>query len=240
MPLRSPPANDESSSEALGSAGAGVARPEGALRPEGGALAVVRDLVEPLCRAHGVDLVDIRWVTEHAGRTLRITIERRAEGEQSTSADPMRGWGVTLSDCAELSRDVSQALDHAGDLIPGSYHLEVSSPGLERDLYGVGDFVRFRGALARVKLRVPAPDGQRLLRGTIEDVAGEPGSEVLTMLVDKKRIAVACADVAAANLVFEMSSPAEKSRPPKKTAKSGAGARAASSSKRSQSKGSGS
>lgn len=168
-------------------------------------LAAVKDLLGPLCVAHGVDLVGVAWVTEHGMRTLRVTIERRGQGAEDPSAELTRGWGVTLEDCAELSRDLSQALDHEENAISGSYSLEVSSPGLERDIATLEDFKRFTGRLVRVKLAKPAPDGQRLLRGPLEKVEVDPtGKALITVSVDGKSISAAHADVKEANLVFEL------------------------------------
>ncbi|NUP10185.1 MAG: ribosome maturation factor RimP [Polyangiaceae bacterium] len=184
MPFRPPTSNSAASTE-----------PHEADR----SLASVRAIAAPLCVAHGVDIVDIVWTTERAGRTMRVTIERK--GRPSTE-----GWGVTLEDCAELSRDLSLALDH-DDVVTGSYNLEVSSPGLERDLSTVEELVRFKGELARVKLSQPAPDGQRVLRGELLDVSGvdvDPSGAKLTMRVDKKEITVPVAHIVQANLVFEM------------------------------------
>lgn len=178
---------------------------------DGGArsLTAVKDLLGPLCVAHGVDLVGVAWVTEHGMRTLRVTIERRSRvagsGVEDPSAELTRGWGVTLEDCAELSRDLSQALDHEENAISGSYSLEVSSPGLEREIATVEDFKRFTGRLVRVKLAKPAPDGQRLLRGPLERVEVDAaGNASLTIMVDGKSITAAHADVKEANLVFEL------------------------------------
>ncbi len=106
---------------------------------------------------------------------------------------------MSLEDCAEVSRDASAVLD-VDDLIPQHYHLEVSSPGIDRPLRAPGDFVRFAGEGAKVKLARPAPDGQRVLRGVIAEA---PEGQV-AMVVDGKRIEVAFADVAEANLVFEL------------------------------------
>ncbi|MBL9022181.1 MAG: ribosome maturation factor RimP [Myxococcales bacterium] len=161
-------------------------------------------LVAPLCVAHGVDLVSLIWAP---ARTLRLTIERRSEGPEDPNAQT--GWGVSLDDCAELSRDVSRALD-AEDFIPGHYSLEVSSPGLERDLDGEADFRRFVGFLAKVKLSRPAPDGQRLLRGTILSLTGPEGSAALSMRVDNKDITVPFDSVTSANLVYELPSNSPK------------------------------
>lgn len=175
---------------------------------DGGArsLAAVKELLGPLCIAHGVDLVGVAWVTEHGMRTLRVTIERRGQAEhEDPSLELTRGWGVTLEDCAELSRDLSQALDHDEGAISGSYSLEVSSPGLEREITSLEDFLRFRGRLVRVKLAKPAPDGQRLLRGSLDQVeVAADGQAHITVTVDGKPITAPFADVKEANLVFEL------------------------------------
>jgi ribosome maturation factor RimP len=155
-------------------------------------LARVRAAIAPVLAAHGVVMVDLVWTTERAGWTLRLTIER----EGSTEA----GGGVTLADCAEVSRDVSAVLD-VEDLVPHRYNLEVSSPGLDRPLRTSAEFVRFVGRLARIKLTRPASDGQRVLRGTLESAAeGRVG-----IVVDGKPFEVPLADIAEANLVFELS-----------------------------------
>lgn len=161
----------------------------------------VHALALPLCAAQGVDLVDVAWGSEAGQRVLRVTIERlSAQAPRAGGASPA-GWGVTLEDCAEVSRRTSQALD-LEDVVPFAYTLEVSSPGLERELSSADDFRRFVGLLAKAKLSRPAPDGQRLLRGTIVSVEGDPGEEVLTMHVDKKDLAVPLAAVAQGNLVY--------------------------------------
>jgi ribosome maturation factor RimP len=60
--------------------------------------------------------------------------------------------GISVEDCADASRDIEAMLDQE-DLIPMKYVLEVSSPGLERELHGLSDFERFSGKLAKVKTR---------------------------------------------------------------------------------------
>lgn len=179
----------------------------------------VRALVAPLCVGHRVDLVDVAWF----GRTLRVTIERKSTtGKEDPNGTS--GWGVSLDDCADVSRDISQALDD-NDVVPGSFSLEVSSPGLERELYDDADFRRFVGFLAKVKLSRPAQDGQKLLRGTIEAVSGEgPASSAegieLTMRVDNKTIVVPFETVTAAHLVYELPAAAKSQGSGAGTAKS--------------------
>lgn len=79
--------------------------------------------------------------------------------------------GVTIEDCSDFSRKIEAVLD-ADDLIPTAYVLEVSSPGLERELYSLQDFVKFSGSLAKVKTNQPI-NGQKNFRGKIVSVRGE-------------------------------------------------------------------
>jgi ribosome maturation factor RimP len=109
------------------------------------------------------------------------------------------GFGVTLDDCADVSRDVSAVLD-VEDLIPHHYHLEVSSPGLDRPLRSAADFARFAGRTAKVKLRAAAPDGQRVLRGVLAQ--GPEG--LVALIADGKRFEMPLGDIAEAHLVFEL------------------------------------
>ena len=162
-------------------------------------LARVREVVLPVLAPFGVDLFDIDWLTEQGGWTLRVTIERPGSTDDS--------GGVSLEDCVEVSHAVSEVLD-ATDLIAPHYSLEVSSPGLDRPLRHEADFVRFVGRTARVKLARPAPDGQRLLRGPLDEAPA--GS--IAVLVDGKRVEAPYADVIEANLVFELS-PQPKKQP---------------------------
>jgi ribosome maturation factor RimP len=164
--------------------------------------AQVRALIEPLVNAHGLVLVDIEWATAPNGRVLRVVIEN---AEAAARGDVQAG--VTLEDCVNVSRDVSTAMD-AVDLIPHAYHLEVSSPGLDRPLNRQADFVRHIGRLAKVKLSQPAPDGQLVLRGTIAAAADDQ----ITMEVDGKLHTVPFGHVKQARLVFELERQPKKAR----------------------------
>lgn len=175
---------------------------QAAARPTLGVdLARVREVVTPVVIAHGLVLVDLEWTTERSGWTLRVTVEPESAAALPMPTDPNFAWGVSLEQCAELSRDLSTALDVA-DAISPRYSLEVSSPGLERKLRSLADFRRFAGLLAKVKLTRPAPDGQRVLRGVI---ASEVEGEAIAIVADGKRIEVPFADVESANLVYELS-----------------------------------
>jgi len=78
--------------------------------------------------------------------------------------------GVTLDDCTRFSHMIEAVLD-ARDLIPGTYTLEISSPGIERQLYSISDFERFNGELAKVAL-LSEVEGQKNFVGHIRGVEG--------------------------------------------------------------------
>jgi ribosome maturation factor RimP len=108
-------------------------------------------VVEPIARAHGAEVVDVEFKPERGGWVLRISVERAGAFERLLST---REAAVNLDLCAGISRDLSPALDVA-DLVPHPYHLEVSSPGVERPLRDERDYVRFKGEKAKLKLSAP-------------------------------------------------------------------------------------
>jgi ribosome maturation factor RimP len=166
--------------------------------------------VGPVLSTHGVVLVDLEWFTDQGAWTLRLTIER----EGAELAGDVAG-GVSIDDCADVSRDVSALLDVEESLIPHHFSLEVSSPGLDRRLKSSADFKRFRGKTAKVKLARPAPDGQKLLRGQL--VEADEGK--VAVIVDGKRIEAPFDDIVEARLVFELAPQ------PKKAPRTGKGQR---------------
>jgi len=114
--------------------------------------------IGPVLSAHNVECVECIWRTERNGWQLSITVER------PDSRKP--GEGVTIDLCADISRDLSAALDVA-DCIPHRYTLEVGSPGVERALYVRRDYERFAGQAARLKLTAPRA-GQSVIFGTLQ------------------------------------------------------------------------
>src|SRR5690606_19878065 len=73
---------------------------------------------------------------------------------------------MTVARCAKLSRAISPLLE-TEDPIKSEYHLEVSSPGIDRPLTRVGDFAKWIGHEIRVELGTPTPDGRKRFNGTI-------------------------------------------------------------------------
>ncbi len=124
---------------------------------EKGLTAQVWELVEPVALQVGLEIVDVEYVKGGGGMILRITIDK--EG------------GVTIDDCADFSRTVSDILD-ATDPIPGPYNLEVSSPGINRPLKRPEDFNRFSGERVVVETGVPL-EGRRRFKGRLLGLAGE-------------------------------------------------------------------
>lgn len=132
----------------------------------------IESVVQPICRAHGVELVDVVYAREPGGAVLRILIDRE---RPELASKP--GSGVTLEDCKAVSRDVGTALDVHEDALPAArYRLEVGSPGLDRPLVKPADFERFAGAEAKVQTRVEVPGAdpaRRKFSGTLRGlVAG--------------------------------------------------------------------
>ena len=117
----------------------------------------IREIAETAASGEGLELVHVEMVGTPRKPTLRIFIDKPE--------------GVTLDDCSNVSRRVSDVLD-ADDFIPSAYLLEVSSPGLERELYSLKDFEKFAGQLAKVKITNPV-NGQKNFRGRITEVKGE-------------------------------------------------------------------
>lgn len=146
--------------------------------------------IEPVLVAHGVDAVELVWQSEPRGWVLRLTVERPGTTEP--------GAGITLDLCAEISRDLSTALDVA-DAIAGKYRLEVGSPGLERALYSAVDYQRFSGHVAKLKLSEPV-EGTKVLRGTLRGL-DDNGRVVLDTDQGERHIEPAW--ISSGRLVFE-------------------------------------
>ncbi|MDD7909682.1 ribosome maturation factor RimP [Pseudovibrio exalbescens] len=121
---------------------------------EQGLEARVAAIVEPVIEDLGYRLVRIR-VNGNNGCTLQIMAER-SDGT------------MTVDGCEEISKAVSPALD-VDDPISGAYHLEISSPGIDRPLVRVSDFERWAGHLAKIEMAVPQ-QGRKRYRGIIAGV----------------------------------------------------------------------
>jgi ribosome maturation factor RimP len=151
-------------------------------------------LIDPICRAHGVELVDVRCLREPTGMVIRVIIDREVAGLEV-------GSGVSLEDCTGVSRDVSTTLDVHDDLLPsGAFRLEVSSPGLERPLVKLTDFERFAGHEVNLRTQTPIAR-QRRFRGKLLRVVDQS----IELDQDGNVLLIPHADIAQANLVYRFS-----------------------------------
>jgi ribosome maturation factor RimP len=146
----------------------------------------LRALIEPVVADHGLELVDADLAHGAGQARLRVVVDT-----------PQGDGAVSIERCAELSRELATQLE-AADAIPGSYRLEVSSPGLDRILAREKDFERARGAEVRVTTRQPL-DGRRHFRGRLLDYAIGRAR----MLVDGHEVEIPFAEVARAQRVYE-------------------------------------
>lgn len=154
----------------------------------------LQHLIEPICLAHGVELVEVRYLREPKGAVIRVIIDRDVPGLEV-------GSGVSLEDCTAVSRDVSTSLDVHEDVLPsGAFRLEVSSPGLERPLVKLSDFERFSGREVKLKTQSPI-ERQRRFRGKLLRVVDQS----IELDQDGKILLIPHADIAQANLVYRFS-----------------------------------
>lgn len=122
-------------------------------------IAALTALIEPEAKALGFDLVRIKLFGSGDDRTLQIMAER-PETKQ-----------LVIEDCAALSRRLSDLLDEV-DPIEEAYRLEVSSPGIDRPLTRLHDFVEWGGFEARITV-AEAIEGRKTFKGILGGVEGE-------------------------------------------------------------------
>jgi ribosome maturation factor RimP len=151
----------------------------------------VRRLIQEVVEGQGYELVDAELKGGGTNSVLRIFIDQPA--------------GISHHDCELISEQVGTVLD-VEDLIPYSYTLEVSSPGLERKLVKDSDYTRFDGKLARIQTRIPL-NQQKVFRGRLQ---GLQDGKVRLELPQGKILEIPLDVIQEAHLEFDWA--AEKSR----------------------------
>ena len=119
----------------------------------------VREIADRVAASSGLEIVDVEFLGGGKARMLRVFLDKSAAG-----TDPLAG--VTHEDCARFSREFGTILD-VEDVMPGSYTLEVSSPGLDRKLVKAADFTRFTGSSLKLTTRQPV-NNNRHFEGRLE------------------------------------------------------------------------
>ncbi|MGA9071111.1 MAG: ribosome maturation factor RimP [Terracidiphilus sp.] len=162
----------------------------------------IRKAAARVAASHGLDLVEIEFVGPAKERTLRVYLEKNAEGRaklkaaleaesedgelperliQETRAGKLHAEqlsGITHEDCAAFSRDFGVLLD-VEDLVAGAeYTLEASSPGLDRKLTRPEDYQRFAGSLVKVQTFEPIRNNRHWLGRLLDSPVSEsrPGA----------------------------------------------------------------
>ena len=141
-------------------------------------------LIEPTVKELGFDLVRVAMIGGKSDPTLQIMAERPDTRQ------------LTIDDCSDLSRKLSDLLDEA-DPIEESYRLEVSSPGIDRPLTRPADFADWAGHEARIRFAEPV-DGAKQVSGIIEGISGD----TIRVATPKGERQIAFANIASAKLLL--------------------------------------
>ncbi len=149
-----------------------------------GIAATVREGISPVADALGYMLWDVEYLKEGARRILRVTIDSES--------------GITIEDCERMHRAIDPILDEI-DPIEDAYDLEVSSPGIERDLRTDAHIDACMGE--RVEVRFFAPfEGQKSIEGVL---AGRESCEALLLEIDGQVKTLPRQSIAKIRTVFE-------------------------------------
>jgi len=137
--------------------GAGQTVP-GEITPKAAVVSRLEELIQPLVESQGAELVDLQYGRPKRGRgILRLFVDRPG--------------GISIEELARINRIVGGLLE-VHDVIPGSYTLEVSSPGLTRALKKPEDYQRYAGRLVRVTTRAPW-EGRQVHSGILQGLKND-------------------------------------------------------------------
>jgi ribosome maturation factor RimP len=139
------------------------------------------ELLAPTVEATGFELLGIEFMSAGRHSTLRLYIDHPD--------------GITVDNCAQVSREVSAILD-VEDPIPNEYNLEVSSPGLDRPLFTPAHFAKVIGQKIEVKIAIPQ-EGRRRFKGQLQAIE----DDMLVIEVDGKQYRLLMDNVDKANVV---------------------------------------
>lgn len=138
----------------------------------------------PLISSENYELVELEYRREREGWVLRIFMDKPG--------------GVTLDDCTKMSEKIGHYLDEK-NIIPQSYILEVSSPGLDRPLKKESDFQKFTGHLVKINVYAPV-EGERHFLGRL---LGIEESKVKLNISQERIICIPLENIASARLEVE-------------------------------------
>ena len=145
----------------------------------------LEELIQPLVESQGADLVELQYGMPRRGRgILRLFVDRSG--------------GITIAELTRISRVVGELLD-VHDMIPGSYTLEVSSPGLTRALKKPEDYQRYVGRLVRVTTRSPW-EGRQVHSGILQGLQDDQ----VRLKEGEREICIPFSEIARARLDIDL------------------------------------
>ncbi|MDG2117431.1 MAG: ribosome maturation factor RimP [Gammaproteobacteria bacterium] len=144
--------------------------------------AVIDDLVSPIVRALDLELWGCELVRQGKYSLIRVYIDRES--------------GVDISDCEKVSRQVSAVFD-VEEPITEEYTLEVSSPGLERPLFSLGQFRKYVGSIIQLRMKKPQ-DGRKKFKGDLVRV----DDDSIVLSVDGGEVEFQYTNIDKANLIY--------------------------------------
>ena len=142
----------------------------------------ILELIEPIITGLGYEFVGAEFTGQGKSSILLVYIDSEN--------------GILVTDCSKVSHQISGVMD-VEDPISGQYRLEVSSPGLERPLYALAHFERFKGSVVKLELRQATLEGQRKFTGDVLDVKGD----VVHLHVDEEEVEIPFSLIKKAKLV---------------------------------------
>lgn len=142
---------------------------------------LLEELIEPVIEGLGYECWGIEYVSQGKHSVLRVYIESAQTSDDQQDVEPTevdeniteeqaKESGIELKDCELVSRQISGVLD-VEDPINGEYTLEVSSPGMDRPLYKLDHYDRFKGSQVNMRLRM-AYEGRRKYSGLLKGLEG--------------------------------------------------------------------
>lgn len=143
-------------------------------------------MLTPAVQAAGFDMVGVEFVRAGKHSILRVYIDHPD--------------GISVDDCADASYQISAVLD-LEDPIATEYHLEVSSPGLDRPLFSLSHYVQCIGQLVSIKLSRPIEGNRRNYQGRLSRV--EQDSQQIVMEIDGEQQRLPLSLVDKANVIPE-------------------------------------
>ena len=144
----------------------------------------VWELIDPIAEELGYIIWDVEFVREGSEWYLRITIDSEE--------------GISIDDCEKLHRAIDAPLDEA-DPIADAYHLEISSPGVERDIKTPAHIEFCTGEMVEARLFAPL-EGSRVHRGVLQGM-DEEGRVLLA--IGESTLAIPRASISRMTTVFE-------------------------------------